>query len=511
MKKLILILFILVFSLVYPSQIAGLSTKWGNITVKYDINVVYNGTALVDINIHGAGSGTAFLYLPHNISISYNMQIIEGNVKTYVKYNPAIYFYHCRFFEYNGEFRIKVSFTFPYAVLMAGKRAWFMSPLINFSNNIYMEVSVHLPNLKTIIKSYPIISWRNGDILYYKLYSPPPNKRIAVDYQLKEGITEVNITRTIANGASTLIFQTHPFYEEIVDKIALIMNKAYPKLKEVFGDFPNELHFKFYLPSLLDLSTLGYVMSEIVSTGEKGPVYLNLALLRFKEGYLEEVTIHEYVHVALGRIGVKAVRNLRWVHEGLAEYLAMEILKELGYDVSDMEKLRMAAYERYQMYHSLGELVYWPTGPEETLYYGAAYYVIKTLGDEYGGLNFYSRVFQEIKARGGIKTTKAFIECLISAGGYSIYYRFKSWGFNMEDLGNPFMRQLRYILLVIVLTIAIVIFAVYFLKRTKTVKQPTSISGLTRCPYCGAIVDESSMFCPYCGRELRRVSFEQRS
>ena len=92
MKKLILILFILVFSLVYPSQIAGLSTKWGNITVKYDINVVYNGTALVDINIHGAGSGTAFLYLPHNISISYNMQIIEGNVKTYVKYNPAIYF-----------------------------------------------------------------------------------------------------------------------------------------------------------------------------------------------------------------------------------------------------------------------------------------------------------------------------------------------------------------------------------------------------------------------------------
>ncbi|MEM2920991.1 MAG: hypothetical protein QXF26_01585, partial [Candidatus Bathyarchaeia archaeon] len=102
----------------------------------------------------------------------------------------------------------------------------------------------------------------------------------------------------------------------------------------------------------------------------KGPINVNLALIRFKPGYLEQVVLHEYVHLALGEIGVEATDRLRWFHEGVAEYISGEVCKllDIETDVDD----HIVNYENYvEIYGE--DISFVEDWKNEQLYYSLAY------------------------------------------------------------------------------------------------------------------------------------------
>ncbi|RLE82569.1 MAG: hypothetical protein DRJ51_01015 [Thermoprotei archaeon] len=497
---LVLLVITLSYTLTLPlHQFEVPSKPYGKAECYYYIRVLENGSALVNIEFRGYGKGSAYIYLPR--FTKYTLYVVQGEVVTKVVPDPIFYFYHKRVFNYTSPDRncsiVIIKYPFSYASLMIEDKAWFMTPLIRFSENVLTHVEIIIPNLNTILGVRPQFYEKVGDVLRFRLDYRAANyaeNRIAIDYTLKKSVQPVKIVKYIGNDSAKLVFYAPRIYMEIVDKITQTFDKAYPHLKYIFGFFPQKLEFQFYLPSLLYISKLGYVEREILSLGK---IHVNLVLLRFKPGYLEHTAIHEFVHVALGKLGVNATRNTRWIHEGLAEYIAIYVEKRIGINVSDMVQDLLKGAELFLQYHKLGELVLWPYGPQEGLYYAASYYVMKELGDRYGGIEFFRRVFAYINETGGINETKDFIDALARVGGNRIYNLFASWGF---PVSRSITINLLISLLILVTWMIALIITLSFLLARKVKKEEG-----TKCPYCGVIVDPISTFCPFCGRELTAI------
>ncbi|RLE66954.1 MAG: hypothetical protein DRJ47_01270 [Thermoprotei archaeon] len=498
-KKLFLIIVVvslILFTVVVVKETRVLNGFLQVPTYHYNIEVLDNGSALVTITFDAKGPGQSYVYLPRFTNYSLN---IEGDVSTSVEEDPNIYFYHKRIFYYNSSdaIHIEVFYVFPYASLMIGDEGWFMSPLIYFSENSVSEIKVTLPHLKYIIKSQPspISQDKDSNTLYFRMgwndiyfYG----YRVAINYRLENPIENTPIVRYISGGSIELVFRVPAIYEEIVDKMTVTLDGAQPFFRDLFNFFPDSLEFEFYLPELQDLSTLGYVESEIISLGK---VHINLALLRFKPGYLEHTVIHEVVHVMLGKIGVAAKKDTRWIHEGLAEYISIQIEKLMGMNTTETEISLEERAKSFREKYRLGNLIYWSYGSDQDLYYGASYYVMKVLGEKYGGLDFYRRLFQAIKNGKGVNSTNDFIDAVASVAGGDAYNLFSSWGFPVKKALNPL---LIYSLMIAIVIVAVVVVMVYL--NVRKGKE----EGL-RCPYCGAPLDPISRFCIYCGREIEET------
>jgi hypothetical protein len=250
----------------------------------------------------------------------------------------------------------------------------------------------------------------------------------------------------------------------------------------------------------MDLSALGYVMGEDINAGGEGPIYLNLALLRFKEGYLETTVVHELVHKALGALGVPANRELRWFHEGVAQYVSVKICEKIGIDVSDAEaSLESAARVFGSGLAKPGFVQRWTPSGDEGSYYAASYYVVATLAEERGGLGYIKRVASEIRRRGGVSSNQDLVEALSAAAGEDLAPRFRDWGFEVSETRVAAVPRLAAALAAAALAAAVAFSLLVILLWRRRGE---------RCPYCYGEVPRGAAYCPYCGYPLRARSEE---
>jgi hypothetical protein len=151
---------------------------------------------------------------------------------------------------------------------------------------------------------------------------------------------------------------------------------------------------------------------------------------------METIAVHELTHQYEAHAGISP--ELLWVHEGLANYVAVQMGKPLGYDVTSTDlDLESTANELNGNY---GVIQYWqPGGTVGSLfqYYAASYEVFKTLGDKHGGLSLYSKFFAELhELKDGLRSTNVAVYELGRAAGTNLSPQFTRWGFELVDLSS---------------------------------------------------------------------------
>lgn len=416
----------LVYSLMHtPFYIATIaSAKSTYFLVNIDVDEF--GYARVVMNFTSIGEVEFSTFLP----VFQNLTVNELGGHYFIERSEvAGYFYNRTYFKCSSEglASLLIEYDFPYASIYSGDKAWFMSPMLG--NDVTdVQVVVKITNFANFLGYYPTPRSVDGSKAVFMLPSSSEGQRIAIDYRIARVVEDVNFTRVVES--SKVVVRAASIYSGFAEKILETFERSYENLSYIFGTVAPKIEFQFYLPKELDIGALGYVKGEDVQIG-KGPINVNLALIRFKPGYLEQVVLHEYVHLALGEIGVEATDRLRWFHEGVAEYISGEVCKllDIETDVDD----HIVNYENYvEIYGE--DISFVEDWKNEQLYYSLAYAAIRKLGDDLGGLAFYKDVFYEIKQRGGASNLQEIVNVMNAVTNRDLSGLFREWGFDVEGI-----------------------------------------------------------------------------
>ena len=508
MKKIVVYLIILLVLgglLEYSNNVFNVSAEVNVLKkLSYIINVFGSGNASVRIIFSSLSKGIFSIYLPRYEHVT--ISIFNGTVKWLENKSMGYWYYLAKFkyFSYPGKrINVKFEYTFPWASLMVDDKGWFMTPLIGTDNDIDVIVNVSIPNYYKDIFFVPSPVWEKNGRFEFRLKNTINGSRVTIYYFLKDKINDISISETI--NKTTITVHTPPYYELFARKIIDVMKKSAKDLEYVFAGLPERIDFKFFLPKDFP-TTLGYVMGEDINVGGKGPININLALIRFVEGYLETTVVHEYIHLALGRIGVEANNKLRWFHEGVAQYLSLLICQNIGINVTDIKMTLDKGAMR--LAPPFGYLQEWTTGPQQGMYYLASYKIVKELAVKYGDIEFFRKFSLEAQKFGKIDTNEDLVKVISKATGQDQFSYFESLGFTLVKIDDgkklPFgdINTLKIIGgIIIVLLVVVVIYIIFFGHRRKETYKV--------CPYCSSKIPADALYCPYCGMRQNDILYEE--
>lgn len=465
-------------------------------TLTCDVRVGVSGNASVTM-LYRSDSGSVFHTLLPRFK-QWNYSVRSGRLlKPPINELSGAYFYYNTTFKYEvgetGVFELSITFDFPFASLYAGDRGWFMTPLFGAPHGTSVEVVVTVEGLGSVtevsLNGVPITYRREGDTVRVRFpASGSRGDRVTIDYKPSPRPAEKVFEEDV--GGVTVRVRAAPQYGGLSRKIAGVVRRALPYLKEVFLFSPTEVEFIFFLPRRMEFGPLGYVIGEDINAGGVGPIYLNLALVRFKEGYMETTIVHELIHMALGSLRVPANRELRWFHEGVAQYASLKICTLINVNVWDIEESLNRSASRFHSGLTKPGFVQWWDPGDEGAYYAASYYIVSTLASRYGGLMFLWSVSEKLRERGGVSTNIRLVAVLSEAAGEDLTPLFSEWGFRVGYL-DP-LAAFAPVVAAVVLAAAVTLSLAVLLKRRGQ-----------RCPYCCAAVPSSCAVCPCCGYLLR--------
>ncbi|MBS7628309.1 hypothetical protein KEJ36_05880, partial [Candidatus Bathyarchaeota archaeon] len=187
--------------------------------------------------------------------------------------------------------------------------------------------------------------------------------------------------------------QTASRYEGKAWNFLRLYNNSYPILSDVFGVSLEKVNVTLFIPTMDQfLSGLGGFVPFSETTGP-GFVNLNMFYFRKVSGFIEIIALHELVHHFVWAVGFSP-RKL-WIHEGMAEYFSIEVARLLGLEEGAQEHEDSLQEVSKKLGNALGFVQGWGTYQTSgnTEYYAASWKIFKTLGDNYGGLEFYKRFF----------------------------------------------------------------------------------------------------------------------
>lgn len=409
-----------------------------DVLIRVYIDVAANGNATVTYVVSGKGKYSFWLFLPKFEEV--RGAAVKGGFRIVENRTSSFYFYYNSTVEASpggdGGYEFNLSYEFPYASIMAGYNGWFMSPALIAEPDVVMEVYVKIPFLKRVTLEEPRHVGRFDGYLVYTLYGSAYMQlagRVTIEYDMTRPTPTAKILG-IYDGVKVVI--DYPvYYKGFAEKTARVAGKAVPIYNRLFGASPSAIEFRFYLPkkAMGGIGTLGFMRGSDVNVGGRGPIELNLALMRYAPGYHETTVLHEMVHKYLGMIGVEATDETRWFHEGMAQYVSIMVGGEIGVPVGDLKRMLDNSSERLVKHlgGKLGFIQEWPYGsPElEGEAYLASYYIIKTVADRYGGEAYIERLSKAIRDMGGVRTTQDIVDAMSAAAGEDLSRLFIEWGF----------------------------------------------------------------------------------
>ena len=367
---------------------------------------------------------------------NYTVRLVRGNISSslkdaYTTSGEKFYFYENFSFSYSPGTILELNWSYKYGAMIIEPNGMFYSTQIGFNPQTDCRVLVYLPGDFGIVYSYPeeYYSTKNSSwiLLSYSNFSSN-FMRVMITFRTKREASLLNYSQ------GGLRVEIPKRYSDIINNLTYIYNKALPYIKNI-TDTSNELNIvlRFSIPSdISGLGTLGYTnlksSYDIISAGN---ITLNIILLRMVPYELPQVMIHEMLHQYMWYSGLDV--SLRWAHEGLADYLASYIAKRIGYPDAGKEEFSSLSELVNRTGGKVGFVASWsggglPINPD--LYYAASLYVIKTVGDENGGVDLYRNFFHIIKGEGvRVSDLSGFIYYLSKAAGKDLREEFQSMGF----------------------------------------------------------------------------------
>jgi len=439
-----LLILTLVISLTFGSSAFGTAVPASTSdSYRYEFVVDNNGTTNVLVNYESTGEGSSWVFVPRfskcsNVTLA--GRILQYNlVDTKDAVGVDYYFYQVFNFSYTsvGSFRMKIEFNMSVGAFIIEPRGMFFSPQIGFKEGSNGEANVSLPSDYEIDrnKALAIGQWnyrpkkvdRN-----YALFDLPENL-LRLQIEFSTSLTEPDLVK-LQQGNFT--FDAVKRYESYANETLNFYNAVYSGLVDLFNVTLQNINTKFFIPDFYTfLSIGGYVP---FTSEEIGDIHLNIFFERTVKGVLEVIALHELIHQFLWKTGLSPDEFL-WFHEGMAQYVSIEVVDGLGYEgaATERERLEEAAS---QLIMSRGERFYFLQNwsPEYTptnigVYYAASYYVVSRLAEKYDGLEYYARFFKTIRET-RIKNIDDLTYHLSLAANETVAPMLTKWGFDVADL-----------------------------------------------------------------------------
>jgi hypothetical protein len=413
---------------------------------EYTYNMTFDHDGLTNVEVlydsGFIGSGTSWIVVPKTSFAETGVMPLTGKITSTKRIvyrsgaeGSANPFYDNLTFSYtskNEPFSMRLNFNMTNMAMIVEPNGFFYSPQIGVPSSATVQAKLTFPDgVETLdeIEPAPVRVETSGSKVDI-LFNLGSESRIAVTFRvswalqtnhIREGKVEADVPSRYLNLGTRMV--------ELYDK-------AIPLMNGLFNSTLDQVSMKFFIPSSLpELSIGGYTPID-PSSFQTGAIYLNLFYFRAEPGTMETIALHELTHQYEARIGISP--GLLWVHEGLANYVAVQMGKPLEYDVAPTDAdLETAASK---LSGNFGMIQYWrPGGTVGSLfqYYAASYEVFKTLGDKYGGLSLYSRFFRELpELKGGLASTNVAVLELGLAAGTDLSSQFTGWGFELIDLSG---------------------------------------------------------------------------
>jgi len=410
-------------------------------TYSYNMTFDHDGFTTVEVlyNSGLAGSGASWVAVPGNFTET-AVTAVKGTVTSIARVpyrmgGRAHPFYDNLTFSYvseNEPFSMRLRFNMTNAAMIVEPDGFFFSPQIGVPPSAKVGARLILPDGVTELNEVqpsPTLVDNVGSRLEL-FFNPGSESRIAVTFtvswpkqtsHIRDGIIDAEVPSR---------------YSDLGRQMIALYSKAVPLMNDLFNNTVNGISMRFFAPlTLPELSIGGYTPIE-PSSLQTGVIYLNLFYFRALPGTMETIAIHELTHRYEARAGIAP--DLLWVHEGLANYVAVQMGKPLGYDVASTdEDLEAAASELNGDY---GIIQDWQPGGAVTSlfhYYAASYHIFKALGDQYGGLSLYSKFFRGLhELKDGLKSTNIAVYQLGVAAGANLFPQFTQWKFELVDLSS---------------------------------------------------------------------------
>ncbi|PCN49847.1 hypothetical protein B6U99_07585 [Candidatus Geothermarchaeota archaeon ex4572_27] len=402
---------------------------------RYLFNVGPDGAANVTITYVSRTSGSTWLLVPRDFA-SWSMEVASGRVvhEELEEARPIRYAFYLNYsftftVDPEGLFNASITYTSRYAAFIEEPRGFFYSTQVSCSPMDEVEVDVALPpGSSRLVHVYGSSSYAVEEVggrVLVRVVGRPKDGRVAIEFAVP-GV-EARMVEVREDGFKV---KAAARYYGLAEEVLRVYVEAQPTLSRIFNVSLEGVEVRLYVPTIDDVlsGVGGYVP---FTGGRPGVINLNVFYVRAVEGSLELIALHELIHHYLWRVGIPPERL--WVHEGLAEYLSIEVGRAIGLgrgvEGHEARLLRAARGLR-----SLGFIQSWTfdTPGDLAPYYAASYRVFKALGDRYGGLDYYRRFFEHVRSMGGVEGDEDVVRCLSMAAGVDLTDTFEAWGFSFE-------------------------------------------------------------------------------
>ncbi|GEM_PF-911456 len=429
-------LILLTIVLTFPAMIPSAQQEEGSGHYTYIYTVKESGWIDIVTRFNSTGEGSTWVLVPK--FRDYNFTVLSGSIKDKkLIRDTSYYFYSNLTFSYTPGTNVEISWSYRFGALIVEPNGAFFSTQIAFSRQDDATILVKLPTdfvpQGIEPKGYELRREGEYNVVKYDVDGSKNNTmRVLISFKVKDG------QEFKKREVGKLTISYPPRYEDVVDNITRYYEATLPLIEEytsVREEIPVKV--KLFVPGTMEeITTLGYTgprfTSDVITQGE---INLNMMLVRMPDYELPNTFVHELLHQYMQAAGLSV--DLRWAHEGLAQYLSSVIVeKALGFHVPyDKEA------ERAVMIQTGGDLSFilgWKGGGlpgNPGLYYTASEVLIRRLAEKYGGPDLYKRFFQLIRRdRVIVKEPGEFVRYLSEAAGQDISDFLKSFGIDVESI-----------------------------------------------------------------------------
>ncbi len=408
----------------------------------YTFLVGSDGDANVTVTFTSPQPGSTWLLVPKGFA-EWSPKVLSGELlsEELSEAKPLSYAFYLNYsFSFvpggEGEFKLIIEYWAPYVALIEEPHGIFFSTQVSASPGDDVEVKVALPpGASSQVEVYGALSHRVEVVdgrVWVLVEGPVASGRLTVEFELPS--KQASLV-SVEEGCFKATAPSR--YLDIARDIVELYAELYPELRDLFNLELDEVEVRLYVPDAEDIAqgVGGFVPFR---AGKPGEINLNVFYVRAVEGTMEVIALHELIHHFLWRAGIEP--SLLWVHEGLAEYLSIELGKQagLGEGVEDREVALSSVASQLPSYGFVEDWSFNQPG-DLTSYYAASYMVFKRLADEYGGLELYDKFFNCTRSRAPVDESSEAVECLSLAAGVDLKPLFASWGF---ELGGEGVKEL---------------------------------------------------------------------
>jgi hypothetical protein len=454
----VLLLIIIVSSAAFGFSVTSIdASPDSNYLFKFDVK--REGFTAVEINFNSTdASGDSWVFVPKYSSWNHTEsgQITQSSlVETDQVIGQSLYFYQAFRFHYtsSGIFNMTLRFDFDNGALIMEPRGIFYSPQIGFQENSHANAIVNFdPNFQ-INQDLAIIvgSTTNYPVqrieLNQALFAIPQQENV-VRLQVEFSISAVLEETTLKSSDDTFTFKTPSRYNASARNVLRFYDQIYGQATRLFNVTLDNVEVQWFLPDFESLLSVGGYVP--VFTGGLGEININVVFIRTVNGTIETIAAHELVHRFLGKAGIWP-NDFLWFHEGMAQYISVNIVSDLGYEGAGTEinNLENGASSLIQQLggenFGLISLQSWsPTSQPSNVdsLYLASYYVASRLPQVVGrdGFEYYQRFFELIGQLPSdfngvkVKNISELALYLSQAANASVALTLKRWGFSLTDL-----------------------------------------------------------------------------